>query len=284
MIVKLQFPASIRGVPVVYPRANDPRFLILIFFAPFIYYALSTPGFARHPLFFLAASLTCVVADLVFGYWNSGKFIVPLSGLVSSMGVFLLTDSPFLWAYLLCAFLTIGSKQFLRYNDRHIFNPNNFGAVICALAFPQDISIAPHRWGGGLSLTIALTILGFIIAYKVRRHVLCLSYYVFFVVGAAVRAFMYNLETFKVLIPLWGPGTQLFIFYMISDPKTTPYGNKKQITFAAVLVFLDHFMRQIQVKNSNLYALFIVCFLYFIYRLFMEERRVWEPWPGGLKT
>src|SRR5437588_12065977 len=120
---------------VIYPTAQDPRWFILFFLGCYVAYALNSPGFSRTSGQYAASFFTCVGLDVLLCFLTKGVLLVPLSGLITSMGVLLLCDSPYVWPYALIAALAIVSKQFLKVQGRHIFNPNNLGIVVAMLFF-----------------------------------------------------------------------------------------------------------------------------------------------------
>lgn len=264
----------------IIPRASDPRILILSFFAVFISYALTFPGFARTPLQFFVVIFTAILTDVFFNRLlnPTRPAVLPVSALVSSMGVFLLTDAEEPIFYAANAFLTIASKHLLRIDDRHIFNPNNFGLCILLLSFPDYVSSAPYRWGGHYLWTTALFILGMSIALKANRASVALSYYCFFVLGASLRGLYAGIPLINPMVPLFGPGMQLFIFFMITDPKTSPSSLKGKIVYGASIAFLDNYLRFIEVRHAPIFTLFIITALLGLYSHLVKKLETDDPW------
>lgn len=246
----------------VWPRWSDPRYLILIFFAIMTVTILSTPGFARTPFQFATACLTCFALDLVLGRLLSGKMIFPLSGVVSSFGISVLIDSPLLWPTALAAVLSTLSKQLIRFEGRHVFNPNNFGVVLVTLAFPDWATTAAMRWGGRFDLSVLLLAVGTMIVVRANRWAVSFAYIGSFLFFNVLRSLIFAKPLWVYSVSLLGPAMQLFIFYMISDPKTTPLSRRGQVLFGVGLGLLDNVFRHMQFKDAPLYALFVGCALY----------------------
>jgi len=197
------------GLAITVPKANDPRVIILCYFSLLIYHALTFQGFARTIDQFAVSVSTCLLLDAAYQYFLFRKLHIPMSGIVSSMGVFLLTDADGVTFYFLNAVLSISSKYLFRIQDRHIFNPNNFGIVVLLVAFPEYVSINPSRWGGGTEMLCLLFLLGFSIAAYTKRASVSFSYYATFCAGAFVRSSILGVPFLNVLTPLLGSGMQL---------------------------------------------------------------------------
>jgi enediyne biosynthesis protein E5 len=59
------------------------------------------------------------------------------------------------------------------------------------------------------------------------------------------------------LAPITGPMYQLFIFFMITDPKTTVRSKRWQCVVAGAVAFVEMLLRLNQVVHAPYYALFI---------------------------
>lgn len=239
------------------PHRKDVRWSLLAFLLLYVGYAMLAPSFPRTFIQFLASLLTCFFLDIL---WLRLKKvpIFPLSGIISSLGVFLLCDSPTIWAYVLVAALTIASKHLFTTNRQHIFNPNNFALVIAVLYFEESITIVSGNWGGNLLLAGLIAIFGAYVSYRAERWSLVLSYALGFLLLGVFRSMLSKLP----LTIIWGPATgaafQLFIFYMITDPKTTPNNKKQQIFFGTTMAFIDAGLRMAQNKYAPFIALFTI--------------------------
>ncbi len=241
-----------------YPTKSDPRWLVLTFILCYVIFALSFSGFSRGFDQFFASVLTCLLFDIVFLFFKRTS-ILPLSSLVSSLGLFLLCDSNLVWIYSLIAAISISSKHLIRISHRHIFNPNNFGIVFGVLFFPNYMTTVAGRWGGSLLSSALIGILGVAVVIRVRRLPLVISYAITFFAGALARALLLNRPFFTVAAPITGAAFQLYLFYMLTDPVTTPKGYKNQAIFGVGLGFLDACFRFYQVKYAPFFSLFLMC-------------------------
>lgn len=178
------------------------------------------------------------------------------------MGVFLLCDSPYVWSYFIVALLTILSKHLLVVDGRHIFNPNNFGVVMGFLFLPSYVTITASRWGPNSYVIMLLSICGLILVHRARRLPLALTFLVVFSLGAWVRSQLTGINVLTVFSPAFGAAFQLFVFYHISDPKTTPVTARDQVYFGILLGILDAILRFNQNKYAPFLSLFILTGVY----------------------
>jgi enediyne biosynthesis protein E5 len=74
-----------------------------------------------------------------------------------------------------------------------------------------------------------------------------------------------------------GASFQLFTFFMITDPKTTPPTIKARIFFALLIALVDAYLRIHSITNSLFYASFIVTlFVGLPYRWNRAKNSKWE--------
>ncbi|HVE13473.1 MAG TPA: RnfABCDGE type electron transport complex subunit D [Elusimicrobiota bacterium] len=245
--------------PLVVPGWRDPRWLILAYLFSFVVYALSSPGFSRRPAQWLAGLAVCLGLDWLLLRFYKKLNVLPVSGLVTSMGVLLLCDSPDVWPYALVAALSILSKHFVRSEGRHIFNPNNFGIVLGLLFFGEHVSVVAGRWGGSAAGMCLVAALGAFTAYRASRLDVSWTYAASFFAGVVVRSVWMRKPFLSVVAPMTGAAFQLFTFFMITDPMTTPSSRKGRIAFGTALGALDNVLRVYQVPHAPFHALFAVC-------------------------
>ncbi len=263
----------------IYPSLADPRWLQVLFLTSFDLYALSTPGFSRRPSQFLAGVAVCVLMDSGFLYFYRRVLLAPVSGFISSMGLLLLCDSPRVWPYAAVGAISILSKQFVRVDGRHVFNPLNFGVIVGLLFFSGDMTVVAGRWGGGLPALLAVSALGVLVVWRAKRLDLAATYWASFLAGAYVRHLATGASMAVLTAPMTGAAFQLFTFFMITDPMTTPETRRGRIVFAVALGALDNFLRWRQVSFSPFYALFILSAFVPVWRAARRpaEERVWRP-------
>ena len=172
------------------------------------------------------------------------------------MGI--LVRSPLYWPFALCSLLSITSKYAIRYRNQHIFNPSNFG--ICAMLFLAPYAVAPLsvQWGNYLWPMVVIWIIGSITIARIRRFHICLTYVAAFIAFAALRSAITGDLFAAELAPITGPMYQLFVFFMITDPRTTVRSKKGQILVAFLVALVEFFFRLGESVYAPFYALFVV--------------------------
>lgn len=267
--------------PVIYPRRNDVRWILIMFLGLFVAYAALSPGYSRQPEQIIAAVGTCVLLDFALHFALHRIVMVPISGFITSMGIILLTDSPTVWAYALVAFLSMTSKHFVQVGKHHIFNPNNFGLVVTLLFFEQYVTVVAGRWGGFDLLSVLIVLMGSFLVWKARRYTLVITYVLTFLVTGWIRAQIGGQPLLTALLPMTGPAFQLFIFYMITDPRTTPNSHKGQIVFGILVGVLDAYLRVQQNKYAPFLSLFVMTALFSLNKEFILAKKEHFPWKTG---
>lgn len=221
----------------------------------------------------LLAIGTAIVTELVLGRIFLGKWLNLASAYISGISVGILVRSPAFWPYAVAAALAITSKYVLRYKGRHLFNPSNFGISVVLFLLPTTVAMLSIQWGNNLYSLITIWILGSIIVSRVHRYNITLTYVASFLVLAVIRAHLIHEPVLSEISPLTGPEYQLFIFFMITDPKTTVRSKKGQCLVAFLVALLEMFFRLDQSVYAELYALFWVGPIALLVEMWLDGRR-----------
>jgi hypothetical protein len=158
----------------------------------------------------------------------------------------------------LCSAISITSKYVLRLRGRHLWNPTNFGIVAMLLLAPDAVAGLSVQWGNNLLPMVVVWMLGTVILRTVGRLHITLTYVASFLVFAAVRAGITGHPVLSEIAPITGPMYQLFIFFMITDPKTTVRPKWAQSLVAVLIAALETVFRLMQWIYAPFYALFII--------------------------
>ncbi len=206
----------------------------------------------------LLAIATAILVELVVVRALYGKWPHLASAYVSGISVGILVRSPAFWPYALCAAISITSKYVLRVGNRHIFNPTNFGIVMLLLLASGTVAGLSVQWGNNLLPMVLVWIFGTFILRAVGRLHITLTYVASFLVFAVIRATLTGHPVLAEIAPITGPMYQLFIFFMITDPKTTVRRKWAQSLVAVIIAALETVFRLMQWVYAPFYALFIV--------------------------
>jgi len=218
----------------------------------------------------IAASL---VTELILGRLFIGKWPNLASAYITGISVGILVRSPAFWPYALCAMVSIMSKYVLRVKGRHIWNPSNFGISVLLFLAPETVASLSIQWGNYLLPMIVIWILGSIIIYRVRRFHITATYVVCFILFALLRSLLTGSPWQSEIAPLTGPMYQLFIFFMITDPKTTVRSNLWQSIVVAIVALVEMILRLDQLVYAPFYALFLVGPVALLLQLWFDAKR-----------
>jgi enediyne biosynthesis protein E5 len=204
------------------------------------------------------AIVVSIATELVLGRVFVGKWPHLASAYITGISVGILVRSPAFWPYALCSMISITSKYVLRVRGRHIWNPSNFG--ICVLLFMayETVASLSIQWGNYLLPMLVIWALGSVIVWRLRRFHITAAYVVSFVAFAFLRSAITGHPWQAEIAPLTGPMYQLFIFFMITDPKTTVRSKRWQAVVACAVALAETLLRLAQVVHAPYYALFIV--------------------------
>jgi Na+-translocating ferredoxin:NAD+ oxidoreductase RnfD subunit len=204
------------------------------------------------------AILTAIGMELVLGRLFTGKWPHLASAYISGISVGILVRSPALGPYALCSALAITSKYILRVRNRHIWNPSNFG--ICAMLYLAPFAVASLsiQFGNNIWPMLVIWVLGCVIIYRLRRFHITATYVISFIIFSFVRAWITGNPWQAEISPLTGPLYQLYIFFMITDPKTTVHSKLGQCLVAVSIAFVEMIMRLFEIVHAPYYALFVV--------------------------
>jgi Na+-transporting NADH:ubiquinone oxidoreductase subunit NqrB len=204
------------------------------------------------------AIVASLLTELILSKIYFGKWPILASAYISGISVGILVRSPAVWPYFVCAVVSIMSKYVLRVNNRHIWNPSNFGIAVLVFLAPETVATLSIQWGNYLLPMIVIWCLGSVIIARLHRFHITGTYVACFIALAFVRSWITGSPWQSEVAPLTGPMYQLFIFFMITDPKTTVKSRKWQAIVVAIVALVEMILRLDQVVYAPFYALFMV--------------------------
>jgi Na+-translocating ferredoxin:NAD+ oxidoreductase RnfD subunit len=245
--------ATVLAAPAPAPAASfrerasriDPRYLIaglitlVLLVAQFRYHMVG--GYSR-----LALALgVCMATEAVLSWFDRGKVVNLQSAYISGISLTLLTkpQGGALWPFVIGGFLAISSKYVLRYRDQHLWNPTNFAISALLLVAPSKVAVLSHQFGNDLVTNLVIWTFGLIIAKRVGVLHITLTYVASFLVLNGLRAVALGQPLYPELAPITGPMYQLFVFFMITDPRTVVKGRRNQMIVAALIALTEMVLR-----------------------------------------
>ena len=225
--------------------AIDPRYLIV-----FLITLVLVLGEARYGILGgydrLATTLgVCLITEIVLSWWLRGKVANLASAYVSGISLALLTkpQANILWPFALGAFLAIASKYVLTYRGRHLWNPSNFAIALMVLVASDSVAILSHQWGNDLRINLIIWTFGLLIASRAKVLHITLTYVACFFVFAFLRNAIVGGPLLAELAPITGPMYQLFVFFMVTDPRTTVSTRRGRIVVVAIVALVETLIR-----------------------------------------
>ncbi|MFO1010348.1 MAG: hypothetical protein U1F29_09835 [Planctomycetota bacterium] len=191
------------------------------------------------------ALASAVVTEYVFHWMHTGKLANPLSAYISGNSVAILVkpQGSLLWPYVVGSVLAILSKYVLRYRGKHLYNPTNFSICALLLLAPGAVSILSHQWGNDPVMIAVIWTVGLLVVTRAKVLHLTLGYLGFFVAFAWLRTWLNGQALGTELAPVTGPMYQLFMFFMVTDPKTIVSGKKQQFGVLFLIALLECVIR-----------------------------------------
>jgi Na+-transporting NADH:ubiquinone oxidoreductase subunit NqrB len=219
------------------------------------------------------AIVASLLTELILGRIFVGKWPILASAYISGISVGILVRSPAYWPYVVCAIVSIMSKYVLRVNGRHIWNPSNFSISVLLFLAPETVAALSIQWGNYLLPMLVIWILGSIIIARLHRFHITGTYVACFILFAFLRSYITGSPWQSEIAPLTGPMYQLFIFFMITDPKTTVKSKYWQCVVVAVVALVEMILRLSHVVYAPFYALFLVGPAALLIEMWFDSRR-----------
>ncbi len=248
--------------PLVLPTIRDPRLHVAaviisihVFGQLGLHFQVSVPQI-------LAAILTCAVIELALTFRQTRSFVWPASAMLTGSGVALIlrvvgTHADDHWTldgwyvFAIVAGLSLLTKYVIRYRGSHVFNPSNIGLVVAFVVLgstriePLDFWWAPlNAWM--IAAYAVIVVGGVLITRRLHLLVLAATFWVSFAVGIGVLAGsghcmvarwsfapVCGIDFWRVIVI--SPEVLIFLFFMITDPKTAPAGRVARVVFGVLV-------------------------------------------------
>jgi Na+-translocating ferredoxin:NAD+ oxidoreductase RnfD subunit len=259
---------TIRGAsyPLVLPNVRDPRLHVAAVIITIHVLGQVGLGFRVTVPQILAAILTCFVIEVALTFRQSRAFVWPASAMLTGSGVALILRvvgtpahepwNTYAWQWFaIIAGLSLMTKYVIRYRGNHVFNPSNIGLVVAFVVLgptrvePLDFWWAPlNVW---MIMAYAVIIVGGVLITR-RLSLLGLAgtFWVTLALGLGLLAASGHCMTANwAFAPVCGfdfwrvvmtsPEVLIFLFFMITDPKTVPAGRVGRIGFGALVAVVS---------------------------------------------
>jgi Na+-transporting NADH:ubiquinone oxidoreductase subunit NqrB len=278
---------------------NDARFDQILFLLLFLGVGIATRDWTLHLGMIGAAIATCLIAQAIAEWaicrrsadspfdWTHLKSKLP-SALITSLGLSLLLRADHYSTIFLASVLAISSKFLLRVQDKHVFNPGNFG-MIGALLLTPDAWVSPGQWGAGGWYVLLFVGTGGLVLQKVGRWDTTAAFLGTYAGLEAVRNLWLGWTWDVWAHRLMSGSLLLFALFMITDPRTIPNARIARLIWAAAIAVLTFVLRNVYfLPTALIWALFALAPLSFVLdACFPADRFTWqrstEPAPPTSK-
>lgn len=248
--------------PLVLPSLRDPRLHVAAVILTVHALGQVGLGFRLSIPQILAAILTCAIIEVVLTFWRTRAIVWPASAMLTGSGVALIlrfvgmpAHEPWsleAWPlFAAVAGFSLLTKYVIRYGERHVFNPSNVGLVVAFLVLgssrvePLDFWWAPPNvW----MLTACAVIVGggSLITRRLGLLEMAIAFWLALAAGVGVLAASGHCMTanwafapvcdgdfWRVIVT--SPEVLVFLFFMITDPRTVPSGRVARLVFALLV-------------------------------------------------
>jgi Na+-translocating ferredoxin:NAD+ oxidoreductase RnfD subunit len=254
-----------RPYPVLLPKLADPRLHLAA-----VIISLQVIGqvgfhFELSIAQILLAIGTAAVLEVAIAMRSQHVIMWPASALLTGNGVAFVLRVPGTvhgdwwslrgwWIFVGTSAVSLLSKHVIRWRGEHIFNPSNIGLVLCFLLLGRARAAPLDFWWGPMSVWLALALAlivsgGFLILRGLKLLRVALGFWVSFAVAIGVLALGGHTMTARWhLGPISGfefwwvlvtsPEVLVFLFFMITDPKTAPRSPAGRLAYAVSLGLL----------------------------------------------
>jgi len=248
--------------PVVLPSLRDPRLHLASVIITIHVLGQVALDFRVSIPQILVAILSCALIEVAVTFRKTKQIVWPASAMLTGSGVALILritgqergdhwtwDGWYLFAGI--AALSLLTKYWIRYRGTHVFNPSNVGLVAAFLVLGSEVIEPLDFWWAPLDFWMlaayaVILIGGVLITSRLGLLTLAAVFWLTLAVGLGVLAASGHCMTAAwALQPVCGtyfwsvivasPEVLIFLFFMITDPKTIPEGRGARIAFAVSL-------------------------------------------------
>ena len=285
------FRVGERSYQYVPPSIHDPRIHLSIVILTILFIGIGWLGFRVSLAQIVVTLATCAAIEVATTYWRTSMLVWPASALQTGTSTALLfrvigTENGDHWTlrgwYLFAAVGALGllTKYVIRFRSGHVFNPSNIALVAAFLVLgsgrvePLDFWWAPFDWPMVAAYAVIVAG-GLFICGRLRLVGLGAALWVSLAAGIAVLSLAdHSITTRWSFTPITGahfwwiimtsPEILIFLFFMITDPRTVPSGRVARIVFGAAIglvstVLIAPWETEFGAKVGLLSGLVIVC-------------------------
>jgi ASPIC/UnbV protein/VCBS repeat protein len=277
--------------PVLLPTLRDPRLQLAAVIVTLQVLGQTVFDFRLSIAQILVSLLTCAVLEVGIALHRQHVLMWPASALLTGNGVAFILRVPGTehgdwwsmngwWIFAGAAAVSLLSKYVITFRGRHVFNPSNFGLVLCFVLLGPEHADPLAFWWGPMSIWLALALAlivfgGLKILSRLKLVGIAVGFWLTFAAGVAVLAAsghamtapwhlgpIAGFDLWKLLVT--SPEILVFLFFMITDPRTIPETPRGRRIYAIAVglvacLLIAPWTTEFAAKLAVLGALTIVC-------------------------
>lgn len=256
---------------------KDARNFQIIYLSIFLVYGIQVLDWEKDIPKYIIIISACLTTQAIGIFFTTKNYNGIKSGMITALGLCLLLRTEEYWLIILAAVISIGSKFLIRYKNKHVFNPANFGLTIAL--FTGQAYISPGQWGSDAVFVYFIGFLALVILLKVGRIDTSLTFLGTLFLLNILWDVVYKGWPLDFVIHSFTSGSLLlFSFFMITDPMTTPNSMKGRIIWIIILALGTFILTKFFYFNAGapIYMLFFIAPLtIYLDRIFKGEKYQW---------
>lgn len=216
-------------------------------------------------------------------FYDEAESLLSITPFITAGNLMLNMEAYDFKSYAIAGLLAILSRVFLKTKHGHIFNPGAFGLFAFAMLFPQNGHSSLGLWRSDLIFVTTIFVLGHIVVYKARRLSLIYGYMLGFSFLAIFSSILVKLTGLHLnglqdMPVMFWPTTLvtstsfIFIFHVISDPRTSPSTVKEQLIYGCLIGVVDYALRVSLILPAEIIAYIFVQASYGIWKVYSNDK------------
>ena len=238
---------------------KDARNIQILYLSFFLIYGISRLHWEISPYKVFLVLSTVLITQAIWILIIKSSLKSLKSALITGLGLSILLQTGSDLTLIAAGVLAISSKFIIRINNKHLFNPANFGIIAGILLF-QDAWISPGQWGSDAYFLLILSLLGGFILFRIGRLDTSVIFLGSLFLLEFMRTYLYQGWGMDVLLHKFSSGTLLlFAFFMITDPMTIPYSRKGRVMWSLLVSVLTFALSNwIQIYTAPIWVIFFL--------------------------
>ncbi len=278
---------------------QDARDYQILSLGLFLVLGIGMRDWTLHPDLILVIFITCILTQwlastFLVGFRNKSQQYLPQqifsleafksfasnslrSALITSLSLSLLLRAEHFTTLIVAGVLAILSKFIFQINDKHWFNPANFGIVI-ALCLTDAAWVSPGQWGEEAWFGLVFLGAGGIVLKRVGRWDTAVTFLGSYAFLEAVRNFWLGWTWDVYAHRMMSGSLLLFALFMITDPKATPNARSSRLIWCVAIAVLTFILRNaFFISDAPFFALFALSPLtVWLDRLWIAPKFSWQ--------